>query len=135
MILVAFCSKDIVFLSIRVVKTLFKYSISLLQKATKIIFLPHPKFITKEKIDKINRFIDKNTLIKLHPRDNTTKINGIILQNLFSEIIFLYTNAKIYGFNTTSLLTAKWLREDLEVFYFFDKNELFDRSGIEYISV
>jgi hypothetical protein len=112
-----------------------KNTISLLQKATKIIFLPHPKFITKEKIDKINRFIDKNTLIKLHPRDNTTKINGIILQNLFSEIIFLYTNAKIYGFNTTSLLTAKWLREDLEVFYFFEKNELFDRSRIEYISL
>ena len=81
----------------------------------KILLLPHPKFIDNSKLQCIKKFIDNDTLVKLHPRDNTTKLTAKTI-NLPAEVIFLnLSNSEILGFNTTALLMAKWLNSDLEV--------------------
>ncbi len=94
-----------------------------LPKIKRLILFPHPKFIDDKKIECIKTYVDENTFIKLHPRDNKTKLNAKRI-DLIAEVIFLnLKEAQILGFNTTALLTAKWLNSNLDVKMIkFDKN-------------
>lgn len=94
-----------------------------LEGIKQIIFLPHPKALKKEQIEKVSG-INASTAVKLHPRDHQHRAffesQGIkVLDNaLVAELIFLGVERKItvVGFASTALLMAKWLRPDLEVY-------------------
>ncbi|QCT93895.1 hypothetical protein FE773_01470 [Caminibacter mediatlanticus TB-2] len=101
-------------------RAIFKENIPEIKK---LILFPHPKFIDDKKIECIKKYIDENTFIKLHPRDNKTKLNAKKI-DLIAEVLFLnLKEVQILGFNTTALLTAKWLNSNLDVKMIkFDKN-------------
>ena len=100
-----------------------------------IIFLPHPKELNKSKIDTIKDILKNrdDIALKLHPRDKLSadkfKNTKIIDSKLSAEILFLSMrdNIKIFGFATTALLMAKWLKPKVDVYSIkFDKNSLSD---------
>ncbi|EDM23555.1 hypothetical protein [Caminibacter mediatlanticus] len=101
-------------------RAIFKENIPEIKK---LILFPHSKFIDDKKIECIKKYIDENTFIKLHPRDNKTKLNAKKI-DLIAEVLFLnLKEVQILGFNTTALLTAKWLNSNLDVKMIkFDKN-------------
>jgi len=93
-----------------------------LQNAKKVIFLPHPKFITRDLLKKLDKLIDEKTLVKKHPRDNQTQLNArFIPGEVFSEAVFAFLNdtCEVYGYKTTAILTGKWLREELNVYQIY----------------
>jgi len=103
-----------------------------------IIFLPHPKAIEVGYIEKLGN-LDKTVAIKLHPRDHQHRqyfeAKGIkVLDNeLVAELIFLglQRDIKIFGFASTALLMAIWLRPTFDVYSLkFDQQEL---SELEYL--
>ena len=74
-----------------------------------ILLLPHPKFITPKIIEKLS-FL-KDFCVKYHPRDKNRYFKAQEIGDLPLEILLLNLDKeiKIYGFNTTALLIAKWL--------------------------
>lgn len=100
-----------------------------------IIFLPHPKALDDQKLNMLQKKLQNKTniAIKLHPRDNkhgdTFNQSKIINKKISAEILFLSidTKIKIFGFNSTSLLMAAWLRPDLQIYSIkFNDNHLND---------
>lgn len=92
-----------------------------LENIKHIVFLPHPKELDKNKINLILNKFSKNVAIKLHPRDKENekylkeKDIKILDKSIAAEILILYIqNIKIYGFNSTTLLMTKWLREEVK---------------------
>jgi hypothetical protein len=77
-----------------------------------ILLLPHPKFINSKIINKLSFLND--FCVKYHPRDKNRYFNAKEIGNISLEILLLNVNKdiKIYGFNTTALLIAKWLGFD-----------------------
>ena len=107
---------------------------SVLGESKHFIFFPHPKFIHETHRKEIMDYFSQtpNIKIKLHPRDTlnskyfSQKNFSVIPKEFPAELLFLnLSSAKIFGFNTTVLLTAKWLNPDLEVYLlkFHDKND------------
>ena len=96
----------------------------------KLILFPHPKFINKQFLDKVKKIIDKNTAIKLHPRDKNKYFDSNILPNNPLEILLLKMNKNItiYGDNSTAILIAKWLGFEV---YSFSKNKFFEKNGVK----
>ncbi|MDY0403001.1 polysialyltransferase family glycosyltransferase [Sulfurovum sp.] len=91
-----------------------------------ILFLPHPKELSTSKLNSLMELLKhkKRVAVKLHPRDheNAKKFSDIgikiINPKLSAELIFLSVPAdvKIFGFASTSLLMAAWLRPVLKAF-------------------
>ena len=120
-----------------------------LSDISSILFLPHPKELSKEKLLLLQKKLlhKEHIAIKLHPRDNTSKIyfqsHRIIHQRLSAEIIFLSDHTiKIYGFSSTALLMAKWLHPTLSVSSlqfntgkFTELEQLMQHNGIEVLSI
>ena len=99
----------------------------------KLILLPHPKFINSQILEKIKPFIDENTAIKSHPRDNNNYFDIITINKeipLEALLLKIDKNTKIYGYKTTAILIAKWLGFDV---YNFGKNTFMQKNGIKAI--
>jgi hypothetical protein len=103
-----------------------------LKSIKKIIFLPHPKFISDYEM--FIALIDEDTMVKLHPRDTETVLDVEILpSNISSEALspFISSQTRIYGFCTTAILTLRWFRDDLDIFYLEEENEFFEKNDIK----
>jgi len=122
-------------------KNLIKLNINLLKvnidldipKFKKLILLPHPKFITPKILEKIKKYIDKDTAIKLHPRDENKYFDIITLdKEIPLEVLLLQIDkkTKIYGYKTTAILIAKWLGFDV---YNFGEDKFMQKNGIKVI--
>ncbi|MFT7861221.1 MAG: polysialyltransferase family glycosyltransferase [Sulfurimonas sp.] len=91
-----------------------------------IIFLPHPKALTSFKLNSLMKLLkhQQGVAVKLHPRDyeNAKKFSDIGIKvlnpKLSAELIFLSIpeEVRIFGFASTSLLMAAWLRPVLQIF-------------------
>ena len=121
-----------------------------LKNIENILFLPHPKELNRDKLDRAISVIDKNLAIKLHPRDKHNqkllqkKGFKIIDNKVVAELIFLSLDKKvnIYGFASTALLMAVWLSPKLDVYSLkFDKSalslleEFMQKNGVKIFQV
>ena len=100
----------------------------------KLILLPHPKFINNKILEKIQKEIDKDTAIKLHPRDENHYFDIITIDKdipLEAMLLKIDKNTKIYGYKTTAILTAKWLGFDV---YNFGEDKFMIKNGIKVIN-
>jgi len=103
-----------------------------------ILLLPHPKFINKGVIEKIAQSLN-SFCVKYHPRDENSYFKAEVIENIPLEILLLNIDkdTKIYGFNTTAILIAKWLGFDVYNFVFEknEVNEFMKKNGIKEIMV
>jgi hypothetical protein len=119
---------------------------TLLKDIDTTLFLPHQKELNSSILNKlIDKFDKSNIAIKTHPRDNITsksfKNAKILPKSIPTEflILFIPQNIKIFGFATTSLLSAKWLNSSLDISSIEFENgnreieKLMRESGIEAI--
>jgi hypothetical protein len=111
-----------------------------------IFFLPHRMELDEAKLNQLaSQLQGKPIAVKLHPRDRDSRMffesQGITLlpNSLSAELLFLKLPRGffIYGFKTTALLMASWLREDLQIYnYEFEKpcegqSTIFDKQHIQ----
>ena len=123
-------NKNLIKLDINKLKIDIKLDIP---KFKKLILLPHPKFITPKILEKIKQYIDKDTAIKLHPRDKNRYFDIITInKEIPLEILLLQIDkkTKIYGYKTTAILIAKWLGFEV---YSFENDEFMQKNGIKVI--
>jgi len=120
-----------------------------LSAVSSVLFLPHPKELSKEKLLLLQKKLvhKQHVAIKLHPRDSTSakyfRPHKIIHQKLSAEILFLSGySMNIYGFASTALLMAKWLHPALSVFSiqfntntFTELEQLMQNNGIDLLSI
>jgi hypothetical protein len=103
-----------------------------------ILLLPHPKFINENIITKIKQNLN-NFCVKYHPRDENRYFEAKTIGNIPLEMLLLNIDkdTKIYGFNTTAILIAKWLGFDVYNFVFEENevNEFMKKNGIKEIKV
>jgi hypothetical protein len=100
-----------------------------------ILLLPHPKFINES----IKRIKLKDFCVKYHPRDKNRYFDAPIIPNIPLEILLLNISRdiKIYGFQTTAILIAKWLGFEVFNFVFEDNkiNKFMSKNGIKEIRI
>jgi hypothetical protein len=103
-----------------------------------ILLLPHPKFIREDFVVKINEVLS-DFCVKYHPRDENRYFKAEVIGNIPLEMLLLNIDKdiKIYGFNTTAILIAKWLGFDVYNFVFERNavNEFMKKNGIKEIKV
>ena len=97
----------------------------------KLILFPHSKFVNKNFLNKVQNLIDKDTAIKLHPRDKNVYFNNVkVIPNIPFEVLLLKINkdVQIYGMNSTALFMARLFNFDV---YSYGINTFFNKIGVK----
>ncbi|MDJ1431981.1 glycosyltransferase family 52 [Halostagnicola sp. A-GB9-2] len=127
------------------------WSLETVPKIESVVLLPHSSILQSDEYKQgtlenvIATYNMNNTAIKYHPREEHESRFGFdprfeIPQSIPAEILYMKCGDlnKVIGDLSTSLLTAKWLRSDIDVISYgpavgrFDQNlyDTFDQLGI-----